>query len=356
MCDLAGESCGSNPPSPRRGADARARHRRDVGGVQPGARRAADAATLSRSRAARPHSACADRWAASSAAAMVGRAVDGMAARVEVVRGDRRVPLVVQLPGLDEGSESLEGMFVSKDYFRVLGLEPAARSDVLRRPKPLPAGSGHHPRLRRLAAEVRRRSQHRRHDRSASAAGETPPTVIGVMPPGIRFLPSPTTAQEPNYNVNAQVDFWMPVAPNPERLKQPIWDVVGRLRGGATIDQARAELDGAHRETGQGGPGLRRDHAAGTGAHRQLQSRRRAHPAAAVRRGRAGAADRVRQRRRAAARARPAASGRVRRPHARSASDDSRCFVRSRSKACCSRCSAARSASASRSGSSRSSS
>jgi len=25
---------------------------------------------------------------------------------------------------LDEGSESLEGMFVSKDYFRVVGLDP----------------------------------------------------------------------------------------------------------------------------------------------------------------------------------------------------------------------------------------
>jgi len=67
--------------------------------------------------------------------------------------------------------------------------------------------------------------------------------VIGVMPPGVRFLPSPATAQEPNYNVNALVDFWMPMAPNPERLKAPFWDVVGRLRDGVTIEQARAELD-----------------------------------------------------------------------------------------------------------------
>jgi len=73
--------------------------------------------------------------------------------------------------------------------------------------------------------------------------GDTPPTVIGVMPPGVRFLPSPATAQEPNYNVNAQVDFWMPIAANPERLKAPIWDIVGRLRADATIEQARAELE-----------------------------------------------------------------------------------------------------------------
>jgi putative ABC transport system permease protein len=38
------------------------------------------------------------------------------------------------------------------------------------------------------------------------------------------------------------VDFWVPLAMNPERAKAPIWDVVGRLRGGATIDQAGSEL------------------------------------------------------------------------------------------------------------------
>jgi putative ABC transport system permease protein len=27
---------------------------------------------------------------------------------------------------------------------------------------------------------------------------DTPATIIGVMPPGVRFLPSPRTAQEPN--------------------------------------------------------------------------------------------------------------------------------------------------------------
>jgi len=71
---------------------------------------------------------------------------------------------------------------------------------------------------------------------------DTPPTIIGVMPAGVRFLPSPATAQEPNYNVNALVDFWMPMAGNPERMKAPFWDVVGHLRDGATLDEARAEL------------------------------------------------------------------------------------------------------------------
>jgi putative ABC transport system permease protein len=47
---------------------------------------------------------------------------------------------------------------------------------------------------------------------------------------------------EPNYDVNATVDFWVPASPNPERLKQPSWNVVGRLRDGATLDRAHAEL------------------------------------------------------------------------------------------------------------------
>jgi putative ABC transport system permease protein len=72
---------------------------------------------------------------------------------------------------------------------------------------------------------------------------DTPPTVIGVMPPGVRFLPSPTTAQEPNYNVNAQVDFWIPAPSKPtENLKGAFWNVAGRLRDGATLPQAQSEL------------------------------------------------------------------------------------------------------------------
>ena len=31
------------------------------------------------------------------------------------------------------------------------------------------------------------------------------------MPPGVRFLPDPGASSEPNYDVNAQVDFFLPV-------------------------------------------------------------------------------------------------------------------------------------------------
>ena len=143
---------------------------------------------------------------------------------------------------LDEGSESLEGMFVSKDYFKVVGLEPVLGrtfSDVEASfPPPPVMVIGYDLWQRKFGGDPNIIGTKMRMSRR-----DTPPTIIGVMPPGVRFLPSPATAQEPNYNVNALVDFWMPMAGNPERMKAPFWDVVGRLRDGATIEQGRAELE-----------------------------------------------------------------------------------------------------------------
>src|SRR5271155_3280486 len=71
---------------------------------------------------------------------------------------------------------------------------------------------------------------------------DSSPVVIGIMEPGVRFLPSPGAAKEPNYDVNATVDFWVPVEPNPKNLKDPYWNVVARLRDGATPQQGQREL------------------------------------------------------------------------------------------------------------------
>ena len=214
----------------------------------------------------------------------------------------------------DEGSESLEGMFVSTDFFKVLGLEPLLGRTFQESETAFPAGQvivlgydvwqrkfGGDPKIIGTPVRISRR--------------QTPPTVIGVMPPGIRFLPSPTTAQEPNYNVNAQVDFWMPAAPNPERLKQPNWDVVGRLRNGATIDQARAELTVLTSRQAQADKDFEGITAQANALTDDFNRDAGRILLPLVRRGSAGAVDRVRKRRRPAARARSAASGRVRRPH-----------------------------------------
>jgi putative ABC transport system permease protein len=142
----------------------------------------------------------------------------------------------------EQGSESLEGMVVTNDYFRVVGLTPVlgrtfVEADV---PPSSPAQVviiGYDLWQRKFHGDPAIVGKTFRMSRR-----DTPPTIVGVMPPGIRFLPSPRTAQEPNYNVNSLVDFWVPVVPNKERLKQPAWDVVARVRPGTTAEQAQSEL------------------------------------------------------------------------------------------------------------------
>ncbi|HEY3841392.1 MAG TPA: ABC transporter permease [Bryobacteraceae bacterium] len=142
---------------------------------------------------------------------------------------------------LGDGSQSIEGMAVSKDYFRVTGLQPVLGRTFL----DTEANSrttavviiGYNLWQRKFGGDRNIIGKTIRISRS-----DTPSTVVGVMPSGTRFLPSPGVAQEPNYNVNALVDYWLPAAPNPNGLKNPSWDVVGRLAPGVTPAQAQAEL------------------------------------------------------------------------------------------------------------------
>jgi putative ABC transport system permease protein len=140
-----------------------------------------------------------------------------------------------------DGSESLQGMGVTRDYFRATGLQPILgrafqESDVAPSAPPVII-LGYDVWQRKFAGDrniVGRTIKMSRRD--------TPPTVIGVMPPNVRFLPSPGAAKEPNYNVDATVDLWWPITPVPERRKNRDWNLVARLRDGATIEQAQSEL------------------------------------------------------------------------------------------------------------------
>ncbi len=140
-----------------------------------------------------------------------------------------------------EGSESLEGMIVTPDYFRVVGVQPIHGRGFVAADTVAPANVivlGYECWQRRFNGDpaILGKTIH-------LSRRDTPPIVVGIMPPGVRFLPSPTTAREPNYDVNATVDFWMPGAPNPQRLKQSMWDVVGRLKSTATVKSGQAELE-----------------------------------------------------------------------------------------------------------------
>jgi putative ABC transport system permease protein len=141
----------------------------------------------------------------------------------------------------NDGSQSMQGMEVSKDYFRIMGLKTALGhgfddSDF---------GQGHVKSIL-LGYEFWKRA----FGGDPQIIGKTvrisrwdsSPVVIGVMEPGVRFLPSPGAAKEPNYDVNATVDLWVPADPDPKNLKDPGWNVVGRLRDGITPQRGQQEL------------------------------------------------------------------------------------------------------------------
>src|SRR5882762_581382 len=140
-----------------------------------------------------------------------------------------------------EGSESMQGMWVTKDYFRVVGLQPVvgrafdvSETGATAAPVIILGYNLWQQKFNGDPNIIGRKIRLRRWDNS--------PTVLGIMPAGIRFLPSPSNAKEPNYNVNALVDYWIPAVPDQKHLKDPEWDVVGRLRSGTTLHQAQAEL------------------------------------------------------------------------------------------------------------------
>jgi putative ABC transport system permease protein len=144
---------------------------------------------------------------------------------------------------LPDGSESLEGMVVTSDYFDVMGLRPMmgrsfVPSDGIARTNGSTAIIlGNELWQRRFAGDREIVGKTVRISRISS-----PLTVVGVMPAGVRFLPDPSTASEPNYDLNARVDFWFCAAPDETRTKDDGWNVVGRLRAAVDLPAAQAEI------------------------------------------------------------------------------------------------------------------
>jgi putative ABC transport system permease protein len=161
-----------------------------------------------------------------------------------------------------DGSQSVEGMYVTRDYFRVMGLQPVLGrtffdAETLNGASVIILGYEFWQRNfngdRTVLGRTLRISRH-----------DAPYVVIGVMPRGVRFLPSPGTSQEPNYNVNAMVDYFLPRAPDPKHMKSRYWDVVARVKAGVGLTVAQSELGAAVVREGEGEPGLQ-----GFGPHLQ---------------------------------------------------------------------------------------
>jgi putative ABC transport system permease protein len=143
---------------------------------------------------------------------------------------------------LEDGSQSQEGMLVSPSYFDLMGVAPEVGRAFV-------ASDGTDNSGIILGYDLWQRAF--RGD--PAIVGETvrlsrmpPRTVLGVMPPGLRFLPSPGAANEPNYDLNAKVDFWLPIAAaqnaTVQQRNQARWNVVARLSGSATPSDAEREL------------------------------------------------------------------------------------------------------------------
>jgi putative ABC transport system permease protein len=143
---------------------------------------------------------------------------------------------------LPEGSESVEGMVVTKDYFKVLGLKPMLgrefeNSEI--------ATVNSRPSAIMLGYELwQKRFQGDRNiiGKTVQISRMGSLQVVGVMPPSVRFLPDANNASEPNYDVNGSVDFWLAYAPDETKPKNGAGNMIARLKKGATFASAQTEL------------------------------------------------------------------------------------------------------------------
>jgi putative ABC transport system permease protein len=156
-----------------------------------------------------------------------------------------------------DGSLSMGGLFVTPGYFQVLGVRPMLGREFtdaeLARPNVPPSAII-------LGYELWQRT----FNGDPNIVGRTirisrmpaPLPVVGVMPPGIRFLPDPGASSEPNYDLNAFVDFWLGRTIDESRPTSGAGNVVARLRAGASIAAAQAEVTALSASQAQPGSAL----------------------------------------------------------------------------------------------------
>ncbi len=142
-----------------------------------------------------------------------------------------------------EGSRSIGGMNVTRDWFDVVGVKPLIG-------RTFTANETSRPNVAPTAIILGFDLWQREFGGDPTIIGRpvtlsrmpAPLPVVGVMPPGLRFLPDPGAAAEPNYDVDAKVDFWLGVTLDESRPERGAGNVVARLAPGATAADAQIEL------------------------------------------------------------------------------------------------------------------
>jgi putative ABC transport system permease protein len=138
----------------------------------------------------------------------------------------------------EEGTDHVEGMCVSTNFFSLLGWEALVGRTFLPEetwPNHGYVVLGYDFWQRRLGGDEAILGKGIR-----LGGGEGAFTVVGVMPPGLRFLDA---------KAKTFVDFWIPVDRDLPEMESGgrgclRWSVMGRLKPGIAVKQAQAEMDG----------------------------------------------------------------------------------------------------------------
>lgn len=144
---------------------------------------------------------------------------------------------------LPDNTQQVNGLVATPSYFQVVGIQPKLgraflASEEYKDPVVI-IGYDLWQRLFNANPHILGQGIHL----SRSDWGDIGPrTIVGVMPPGVRFLPSPLDAEYPGYDVNERIDYWLPAQVDLSNGRHDYHNVIGRLRERATPVQAQAEL------------------------------------------------------------------------------------------------------------------
>ncbi|MEO5821706.1 MAG: ABC transporter permease [Vicinamibacteraceae bacterium] len=142
-----------------------------------------------------------------------------------------------------DGSRSVGGMNVTRDWFDVVGVKPLMG-------RTFTANEAGRPGVAPTAIVLGYDLWQREFGGDRDIIGKpvtlsrmpAPLPVVGVMPPGLRFLPDAGAAAEPNYDIDAKVDFWLGVTPDESHPERGAGNLIARLARGATARDAQVEL------------------------------------------------------------------------------------------------------------------